>query len=492
MTPTQAPNPQPAVNLSAGHSTHPQPTVILSAAKDLSILLAAPKKLTLAAALLLLTLIPIQAQSAGSATSGQAAATPANGTQAAQSYAAAASPGIDPRKPPPSKPGALTLGQVLDRARAGNPTLLAADANLRGVRAQEQQAAVRTNPYLGLTGTDISNPATSNNPYTYAAQVSRLFERGNKRAYRIEDARATTAQTQAQLNDTVRQTVLGIKTAFTHMLFAKQALALSNAQLADFQHEVEIANDRYKAGDLGRLDFERLDLQLGTFESDAATSEIALLQASDQLQTLMGIPSPSPTFDIAGDIVPPVVTQTREILLQQALAVRPDLVASGDSVAAAQAAYRLTVANGTADPTLEAEYDRSGTENSVGFNVNIPLRIFDRNDGNKEAARLAIDAARLTQTATRNQIGSDVDQAWVAYTRARSLSSRFGEHYLDESADVLSIAHFAFDHGGLTLIDYLDALRGARSSTSDALNAYQQTWIAIHQLSTASATDLVP
>ncbi len=416
-----------------------------------------------------------------------------NGTQnGPQAYAASASPGVDPRKPPPAKPGALTLQQAVDRARAGNPTLLAAEANLRSVRAQEIQAAVRANPYLGVTGADTTYPANVNNPYNYTVQLSRLFERGNKRTYRVEDAQATTAQTTAQLQDTMRQTVLQVRTAFTHMLFAKQSLELSKAQLADFRHEVEIANDRYKAGDLGKLDFERLDLQLGSFESDAANDEIALQQASDQLQTLIGIAEPSPAFDIASDIVPPVVNETREQLIRQALTSRPDLAAAQSGVTAAQAFYRLAIANGTADPTAEVEYDRAGHENSFGFNVNLPLRIFDKNQGNKETARLSIDAAQLTLTATRNQVASDVDQAFVAYTQAKALSDRFGNHYLDESADVLSIARFAFDHGGLALIDYLDSLRDARSSTSDALNAYQQTWIAIHQLSEASATELVP
>lgn len=433
---------------------------------------------------------------AGQGTTGTAAA--ANGTtNGPQAYAASASPGIDPRKPPPAKPGSLTLQQVVDRARTGNPTLLAAEANLRSVRAEEIQAGVRTNPYLGVAGSDVTETASAANPYNYSVQVSRLFERGNKRGYRLENARATTAQTSAQLQDTIRQTVLGVKTAFTHMLFAKQALDLSKAQLTDYRHEVEIAQDRYKAGDLGRLDFERLDLQLGSFESDAANDEVALQQASDQLQTLMGVATPSQTFDIAGDIVPPAVAETREQLITQAFAGRPDLAAARSGVAAAQSAYRLAIANGTADPTLEAEYDRTpelGTanSNSAGFNVNIPLRIFDQNQGNKEVTRLAIDAAQLTVLATRNQVASDVDQAFVAYVQAKALSDRFGSHYLDESADVLGIARFAFDHGGLALIDYLDSLRDARSSTSNALNAYQQTWIAIHQLSASSAMELIP
>ena len=418
-------------------------------------------------------------------------------TQGPQAYAASASPGIDPRKPPPAKPGSLNLQQVLDRARSTNPTLRAAEANLRSVRAQELQAAVRTNPFLGVAGSDVTENANSANPYNYSVQISRLFERGNKRGYRIENAKANTAQTTAQLQDTVRQTQLQVKTAFTHMLFAKQALALSQAQLTDFRREVEIALDRYKAGDLGRLDYERLDLQLGAFESDAANDQIALEQASDQLQTLMGVPEPSSSFDIAGDIIPPAVVQTREQLVQQALATRPDVLAARSGVDAAQSAYRLAVANGTADPTLEGEYDRtaeqgSGNDNSAGFSVNIPLRIFDRNQGNKETTRLAIDAAQFTLTASRNQVASDVDQAWIAYVQAKTLSERFGNHYLDESADVLSIARYAFDHGGLALIDYLDALRDSRTSTSDALNAYQQTWIAIHQLSESSAVELIP
>ncbi len=421
----------------------------------------------------------------------------------AQAYAASASPASDPRKPPPAKPGALTLQQAVERARMSNPTLLAANANLRSVRAQEIQAAVRANPYLGVVGTEVTETsANAGNPYVYSVQLSRLFERGNKRAYRIEDARATTAQTAAQLQDAVRQTVLQVQTAFTHMLFAKQSLDLSTAQLADFSREVEIANDRFKAGDLGKLDFERLDLQLGNFESDVANSRIAVQQASDQLQTLLGVAQPSTTFDITGAIVPPPVTQTREQFIQQALVARPDLAAAQSGVVAAQAAYRLAIANGTADPTLELEYDRTpeGTnpdgsalnQNTLGFNVNFPLRIFDKNQGNKETARLSIDAAQLNVTAVRNQLVSDVDQAFVAYVQAKTLSDRFGNHYLDESADVLSIARYAFDHGGLALIDYLDSLRDARSSTSNALNAYQQTWLAVYQLTASSTVVLLP
>ncbi len=399
----------------------------------------------------------------------------------------------DPRRSTPAKPGALTLGQVLTLARAQNPTLLEARRNLDATRAQEIQAGVRANPNFGLNGSNVSLPAEgASNPYAYAVQVSRLFERGQKRRWRLDDARATTAQNEAQLRDQQRGVELAVKQAFVAMLLAKTALTLGDANLRDFRREVAINRDRYQAGDIGKLDYERLDLQLAQFESDRSQAAINLRQASDQMQTLIGTESPKPDFDIAGDIVPPALPLDLAGLDAKALAARPDYQAALAGVAVADANVHLAYANGTADPTLEGEYDRSGTYNSAGFNLNIPIRIFDRNQGNKKTSEYAAQASRFAVVAAKNQVLSDVDQAWIGYTESSALAARYTAHYLDEAGDVLGIAQFAYEHGGIALIDYLDALRDSRQTTANALQAYGSTWLAIHQLSYAAATELVP
>jgi cobalt-zinc-cadmium efflux system outer membrane protein len=442
------------------------------------------RSILLATAALLLQTAPMLAQSDNQKPS-------SDGGRAVQDYAATITV-ADPRNAIASKPGALTLAQVLDAARLHNPTLLAAERNLSAVRAQEIQAAVRQNPYLQINGADVTYGPDASSPYTYTAQISRLFERGNKREWRIENAKATTAETAAQLEDTIRQTNLTIKTAFTQMLEAKASLQLTSEAVKEFQHEVDIASDRYHAGDLAKIDFERLDLQLASFESSEATDIVNLRQASAQLQTLMGSATISTDFDILGSIVPPVVPQTLADLTQTALDKRPDLSAAKFAVDAAVANRKLTFANGTTDPTLEVEYDRAGSENSFGFYVNIPLRLFDRNQGNKKTSVFQEEASHFTLTAAHNQVVSDVDQAFSGYLQSKRLSDRYTSHFLDESKDVLSIAQFAFEHGGIALIDYLDAVRDTRATDSAALAAYQQTWLAIHQLSAATATELVP
>ncbi len=395
--------------------------------------------------------------------------------------------------PVPAAPNALTLQQVVEQAKAKNPTLLAAQQNLLSVKAQEIQAGLRQNPELALEGSDVTlsttNPA---GPYFYSAQLSRLFERGQKRRWRLDSATSTTDQTRDQYTLQEQQTILTVKQAFTTMLLVKFALRLAQDNLKDFRHELDINKTRYDAGDIGKLDYERLDLQLAQFETDESSAEANLSQASYQLQTLIGVDHPNNNFDIAGDLVPPPVNSSLVDLEQRALTARPDYKAAQDGIRVADANVKLAYANGTTDPTLEGEYDRSGTYNSAGFTISIPLRIFDRNQGNKETSKYLAQSSRFAEIAARNQVYSDVDQAWVGYTTSRVLAERYNGHYLDEAKDVLSIAQFAYEHGGLALLDYLNAIQDDRTTTLNALNAYAQTWMAIHQLSFATATEVVP
>lgn len=389
--------------------------------------------------------------------------------------------------------GPMTLEQVIATAKAKNPTLLSTERNLDATRAQELQAALRVNPDFTLYGTNITLPAVgASNPYAYSFQVSRLFERGQKRRWRIESAKATTSQTEAQYRDQERQTLLAVKQAFTNMLLAKNTLKLAQQNVKDFGKQLEINHERYVQGDLGKLDYERLDLQMAQFESDEAGAEMALTQASDQLQTLMGYERPSPSFDITGDMVPPSVTISFDEIQQRAIASRPDYQAAQAAIRAADANVKLAFANGTTDPTLEGEYDRSGTYNSAGFSISIPLRIFDRNQGNKLTSKYLAQASRFSETAARNQVFSDVDQAWAQYNAAKAISERYRTHYVAEANEVLSIAQFAYQQGGLALLDYLSAVQDNRTTELNALNAYAQTWLALHQLSFSAGTEVVP
>lgn len=387
----------------------------------------------------------------------------------------------------------LTLQQALDMARTRNPTLLSGQQHAIATRANEITAGLRQNPNFQISGTDISLPASNPaSPYSYAANVNRLFERGEKRRWRLDIAHATSDVTQNQYKDSERQTLLAVKQAFTQMLAAKAALKIADDNLDSYQKTVDLSKVRLDTGDISATDFERIDLQLAEFESDYDNAKLNLTQSSDQLQLLLGIEKPTDTFDITGTLDPPTITAPLSQIEQEALQSRPDYLAAQQSVRLADANIKLADANGTTDPSIGGEYERSATYNTAGFQVSIPLRIFDRNQGEKERTRYEAQSSHFAETAARNQVVNDVDQAWAAYEAAMALAKRYHGHYLDEATHVRDNLEFSYRHGGTTLLDYLDALRDYRQTNLDALNANTQVWLAVHQLSFAAATEIVP
>ncbi|HEU4637023.1 MAG TPA: TolC family protein [Edaphobacter sp.] len=398
---------------------------------------------------------------------------------------------------PPSAPPAapITLQQAVDRALAANPNLLSAREHVSAVEANKITAGLRQNPNLTLLGQTMTLPEVNNtggNPYFYSAGVSRLFERGEKRRWRLESATATADATQSQFNDQQRQLVLAVRQAFTAMLLAKGSLAIAQENLDDYRKTVDLSRARLQAGDITQTDFDRIDLQQAQFESDVDSAQLNLQQASAQLQLLFGVDRPAPALDITGTLDPPQIPLTMTEAENKGLASRPDFLAAQQSLTAAQAELRLAIAGGTADPTLASEYERSGADNTFGVNVSIPLRIFDRNQGEKERTRYETEASRLAVTAARNQVVSDVDQAWLALDTAQRMAQRYNSHYLDEAGHVRDNLQFSYRNGNSTLLDYLSALRDYRAIRVSALTANAQVWLALHQLSFATATDIIP
>ncbi len=397
---------------------------------------------------------------------------------------------------PAQTPGVpLTLQQAIALARAKNPNLLSGQQHVIATKASEVTAGLRQNPNLTLSGADVTLPANNpGNPYSYAANLSRLFERGQKRRWRLDLAHSTTDVTQSQYQDTERQTIFAVKQAFTQMLAAKAGLKIADDNLQSYRKTVELSKQRLDAGDISATDFDRIELQLAEFEADNDNANLNLVQSADQLKMLLGMDTAAPTsgFDIAGTLDAPQVTLTEADVEQRALAERPDYRAAQQSLRVAEANVKLAEAYGTTDPTLGGEYDRSGNDNSGGFQVNIPLRIFDRNQGEKERTRYEAQSTRFAEMAARNQVINDVDQAWAAYQTASAQSRRYNGHYLAQASRVRDNLEFSYRHGGSTLLDYLDALRDYRQINLDALNANVQVWLGLHQLSYVAASEVVP
>ena len=99
----------------------------------------------------------------------------------------------------------------------------------------------------------------------------------------------------------------------------------------------------------------------------------------------------------------------------------------------------------------------------IGFSMNIPLKIFDRNQGEKERTDIDIRRTMRLQEAATTQVYSDVDSAYATLNSNLALLRPYKDEYLDEADKVRSTISFAYQHGGASLLDFLNAQNDYRS-----------------------------
>jgi cobalt-zinc-cadmium efflux system outer membrane protein len=393
----------------------------------------------------------------------------------------------------PSHP--LTLTEALAWARRNNPVLQSARSHASAVQAGEVTAALRPNPVFTSANQDFNvfqpsrlDPA---NNQEFTNSVAWTFERGGKRGARIQDARLASLLAQAGFGDSQRQLDLQVKLAFVNLLLNTEVLKLAEDNLREYGQVIEANLLRLQAGDISETEFDRSKIEEARFQTDRLTARVATLQARSQLAALLGVDDAT-RLEIQGDLTPPPVARTLPELQQAALANRPDYLVAQRTTAKAEADITLARANGATDVIVSPEYKRNGPDNTLGVTFAIPLRLFDRNQGEKLRASRELEASRLAQEGARLQVLSDVQQAWDAYQAAMARQALYGSDYLKRSQTVLERVTFSYQHGAANLLDFLDAVRSHRDVSVSALNANAQALSALHQLSFASAMELLP
>jgi cobalt-zinc-cadmium efflux system outer membrane protein len=392
---------------------------------------------------------------------------------------------------------ALDWEQLKTRFRAANPTLLAGRDNVEESKAQEITAYLRPNPNVTLN-LDQIDPFSGNpyRPFGYTlpyVAFDYLHERQHKRELRLESAQKGTAIAESQQLDLERTLLFNLRTAFVQTLQAKALLANAVENLKYFDREQAINSDRLKAGDLARLDFNRLVLQRVQYESDFETAQVNLRTAKITLLTLLNDRTPVDQFDVTGPFEFSGRIDPLETYRTAALEARPDLRAAVEAVDKAQTDHRLAVANGSTDPTFGADFARNPPiPVYFGLSVNIPLRVFDRNQGEKERTEIDIRHAERLRDAARAQVFSDVDSAYFTLLSVSNLLKPYQDTYLKVATDVRDTMSYSYQRGQAALVDYLDAQRDYRAVQVAYLNLVGAYLTAAGQLSLAVGREVNP
>jgi outer membrane protein, heavy metal efflux system len=391
---------------------------------------------------------------------------------------------------------ALTWQQVKDKFEAANPNLRAGQLNIQEFKAQEVTAFLRPNPNL-TASVDQLAPFTGN-PYRPLGSIlpiisfNYLHERERKRELRLESARQGTSIAESQQLDLERTLLFNLRGAFVETLQAKALLANAKENLDYFEKQLAIARDRYSAGAIARVDLDRLALQRAQYEADYQTATVNARTAKITLLMLLNDRTPVDHLDVAGPFEFHDQLMPLDGFHTEALAARPDLKAALLAVEKAQTDHKLAVANGSTDPTFGMDLGRLPPV-YIGFNVSIPLRVFDRNQGEKERTQIDISRAERQQEAAEAQVFSDVDSAYFTLVSSLSLLQRYkgADGYLETATRIRDTMSFAYQRGQAALVDYLDAQRDYRATQAAYIGLVGSYLAAAAQLNMAVGREVI-
>ena len=398
---------------------------------------------------------------------------------------------------------ALTWQEVRAKFEALNPTLRAGLIGIDESKASEISAFLRPNPDFTLS-TDGTQIAPNNGvwqPFTgtlFTPTLSYLHERRHKRELRLQSAQKATGiavSSQADLNRTLLST---LRAAFIQVLQEKAIVALAGENIAYYDHLLDVNRTRYQAGAIAQVDLDRLELQRVTYEADLQNAIESLETSKIQLLTLLNDRTPVDQFDVTGPYdfsaqIPPL-----DEVRQAAMDTRPDLKAAIQAIDKAKTDHQLAVANGSTDPTISAWYSYKGSfantnaNQTLGVSVSIPLRIFDRNQGEKLRTRLDIGRNEQLAQAMRAQVFSDVDSAYASVESSVVLLKPYKDKYLQLASRIRDTIAFSYEHGAASLLDFLNAQADYRSVQVNYLNLVASYLDAANQLNEAVGREVIP
>ena len=364
----------------------------------------------------------------------------------------------------------VTLDQAIQEALAKNLNLAAEKLNINVAEAREITARLRPNPVLTVSGQTLNllgakyNPDTPLGPNQLNIHTDFPLERGHKREERIALAMQEKSLVQLGVREVMRQVIAAVQNAFVDVQQAKENVKLAQQNLQSLLGVVTINEARLKSGDLAQVELDRSRVAALQYRTAVQQAQLQLEQAKAQLQQLMGRRVKSPDFGVADEIRRDALVMDTPIeIARLAIARRPDYLADQQSQARSRADLRLQLANGKVDYSIGTEVTRQSawgvSGNSLGVYFSVPLRIFNKNQGEIARAQREINLAAARVDALEMSIQTEVENAHRQYLVSKQLLTSIETEMLSKAKSVRDTTEYSYRRGEASLVEFLDAQR---------------------------------
>ena len=409
----------------------------------------------------------------------------------------AASPSLAPEQATVApKALRLSVNDALGLFVSQNLDVLIAKYGIEYTKGQEVTARLFPNPLLSVgTLSSYTQGRTLSNSGQLFSQVAQLFELAGKRGYRIESAGFGTQSAEAAFEDAVRQLGFTVKDTYYRIQRAQRRLVLAEENRDRFSRILDINTIRFKKGYIAEVDLIRIRLQMVDFQSQVIQSLQEAESARGDLRQLLRL-SPKTVLELTTELDFRRIDPDIEKLRVAALDVRPDIRAKRYTFSQRESDLKLAKAYRIPDVTIGAGYAIQGAQGpdnpgQVAVNAGIPLPLFNRNQGGIRQAEVSLQSAEADLNKTVNLVENEVEVAYRNLLQSRRLVEAYVGGVLEDARSTFTIVERAYERGGATILDLLDAARTSRTIQQNYIEALFNYQHHLFQLESAVGQEIM-
>ena len=385
-------------------------------------------------------------------------------------------------------PNQLTVEKAEELLIQNNLAVTAARFGVDSARAQRIVAGYHPNPSLLLAPQQfntafpkrflVENNTISASQRSFTFEFDLPIETGGKRHKRINNAQSQIEAAEAQVLDAIRTQLFQMKSAYYSAVLARENARVAAEVLESVDATEKLVKRQVGAGNIPEAQLITLQANRIQFEQALITAQLAYEQSIRDLLNFMGatpadvigaaaVPDAKPAglsaIQLAGDLDAKPVSDTLDDLRRKT-ELRPDVVVAQRSVEAAERGLELAHALRSPDISVGTQYVRTGGDNTVGMSFTVPLQLFNHKEGEICQAEAQLNTVRTQLKQAKLQALTDVDKSWRAYELNQQLVKLYDETAVSRAKQSLDIAEKAYERGGTSLLEVLDARRTYRQT----------------------------
>jgi cobalt-zinc-cadmium efflux system outer membrane protein len=368
----------------------------------------------------------------------------------------------------PQQPPRLTVQEALDLADKQNLDLAAARRQRAVALAGIQIARQRPNPTANFT-------ALRDEPHE-GLFFDQPVEIGGQRGRRIDVARQEGALTEFEIAALARQVRRSTREAYYAAAYARAESDRLGRVVELARRLAQIAEDRYKTGDVAQLEVIETSLEVSRAEADLEVARQREKVSMSQLNALLNEPA-TKAWELAGTLEDNTPTTRLEDLLSRAYQSNPDLQHLGGEKKVEESRRSLLKAERIPNLDLEAGMDFNSPRDfryGPRGQISIGLPLFTRNQG-EIAESLANERVLEAETAaTERSVSARVEAAFYDLEAQRTQVRLYHDRLLPVARQLESMAEESYRAGKTSILTAIQAQQDVQSVESSYLQSLEQ------------------